>query len=64
MAQEGPITVLVTVAAKSGKEARVKELVEWVAGEVKKTEQSVKYYAANSADGDEEGTTDFYIFFR
>ena len=58
------VPVLVTIPAKPGKEPRVLELVEWVIGEVKKTEPNVSYYTAHRVDNPETGTTDVLVFFR
>lgn len=59
-----PITVLVVISPKQGKEERCRNLMAWVSNEVKENEPDTSAYACFSEEGDVESCLDFYVYFE
>jgi hypothetical protein len=58
------ITVLVVIKPRQSKEARVKEVIEWVTSHVQQSEPETTRYITSSTDQFAEGHMTFLVYFR
>jgi hypothetical protein len=58
------IEVLVIIKPNPGKEARVKEVIEWVTPRVQESETEVQMYSTSSTKDYLAGQETFFVYFR